>query len=133
MLVPDSLLPRANGMMQTTWSLSGIISPALAAFIIALPGLAAQGAIPFAPLVGLHSGTPATGPARITDDDRPLPLIEQPPPFPVRVAPGGRLDLAPSPTLAGAIWGIAALADHPLEASLLGRAQERQAVFEGFG
>jgi len=45
MLVPDSLLPRANGMMQTTWSLSGIISPALAASIIALPALAAQGAI----------------------------------------------------------------------------------------
>ena len=39
MLVPDRLLPRANGMMQTTWSLSGIISPALAALIIALPGL----------------------------------------------------------------------------------------------
>jgi hypothetical protein len=35
MLVPDRLLPRANGMMQTTWSLSGIISPALATFIIA--------------------------------------------------------------------------------------------------
>ena len=39
MLVPDSLLPRANGMMQTTWSISGIVSPALAAFIIALPAL----------------------------------------------------------------------------------------------
>ena len=39
MLVPDRLLPRANGMIQTTWSLSGIISPALAALIITLPGL----------------------------------------------------------------------------------------------
>src|SRR2546430_13457681 len=38
-LVPDRLLPRAKGMMQTTWSLSGILSPALAAFIIALPAL----------------------------------------------------------------------------------------------
>jgi DHA3 family macrolide efflux protein-like MFS transporter len=34
MLVPDGLLPRANGMMQTTWSLSGIMSPAFAALII---------------------------------------------------------------------------------------------------
>jgi MFS transporter, DHA3 family, macrolide efflux protein len=50
MLVPDRLLPRANGMMQTTGSVSGIISPALAATILALPGLAAQGIIPFAPL-----------------------------------------------------------------------------------
>src|SRR5215475_9411850 len=58
MLVPDSLLARANGMMQTTWSLSGIISPALAAFIISLPALAAQGAIPFAPLAGMRNGTP---------------------------------------------------------------------------
>ena len=39
MLVPDHLLPRANGMMQTTWSISGIISPAFAALIIALPSL----------------------------------------------------------------------------------------------
>jgi hypothetical protein len=62
MLVPDSLLPRANGMMQTTWSLSGIISPALAAFIIAPPDLAAPGAIPFAPLAGLHRGTPLLAP-----------------------------------------------------------------------
>ena len=39
MLVPDRLLPRANGMMQTTWWSSGIIAPALAAFVIALPAL----------------------------------------------------------------------------------------------
>jgi len=39
MLVPDRLLPRANGMMQTTWSLSGILSPALAGLLIALPAL----------------------------------------------------------------------------------------------
>lgn len=58
MLVPDGLLPRANGMMQTTWSLSGIVSPALAAFIIALPALAAQGAIPFASLADMRNGTP---------------------------------------------------------------------------
>jgi len=45
MLVPERLLPRANGMMQTVWSLSGILSPAIAAALIALPGLARQGAL----------------------------------------------------------------------------------------
>jgi MFS family permease len=45
MLVPEKQLPRANGMMQTMWSLSGILSPALAATIIALPALARQGLI----------------------------------------------------------------------------------------
>ncbi len=58
MLVPDSLLPRANGMMQTTWSLSGIISPALAAFIIALPAVAAQGTIPITSIAGMRDGMP---------------------------------------------------------------------------
>lgn len=46
MLVPEKQLPRANGMMQTMWSLSGILSPALAATIIALPSLARQGFLP---------------------------------------------------------------------------------------
>ncbi len=45
MLVPESQLPRANGMMQTIWSLSGIFSPPLAAMIIGIPALARQGAI----------------------------------------------------------------------------------------
>ncbi|MGH2605457.1 MAG: MFS transporter, partial [Anaerolineales bacterium] len=45
MIVPEAQLPRANGMMQTIWSLSGILSPALAAAIITLPGLARQGTI----------------------------------------------------------------------------------------
>lgn len=49
MLVPEQLLPRANGMMQTIWSLSGIFSPALAAGIIALPALARQGLLPDPP------------------------------------------------------------------------------------
>jgi predicted MFS family arabinose efflux permease len=31
MLVPDHLLPRANGMMQTTWWSSGVVAPGLAA------------------------------------------------------------------------------------------------------
>lgn len=46
MLVPEKQLPRANGMMQTIWSLSGILSPGIAAAIIALPSLARQGALP---------------------------------------------------------------------------------------
>jgi MFS family permease len=58
MLVPDRLLPRANGMMQTTWSLSGVISPALAALIIALPGLLPRDAGLLAPVAGMSNGTP---------------------------------------------------------------------------
>ena len=46
MLVPEALLPRANGMMQTIFSLSAILSPAAAATLIALPALARQGVIP---------------------------------------------------------------------------------------
>jgi MFS family permease len=60
MLVPESKLPRANGMMQTIWSLSGIVSPAIAAGIIALPALARQGVLPepFGGwLAGLDDGT----------------------------------------------------------------------------
>lgn len=61
MLVPDEQLPRANGMMQTIWSLSGVLSPALAASIIALPALARSGVLPSGPggLLGrLESGVP---------------------------------------------------------------------------
>jgi MFS family permease len=61
MLVPEKQLPRANGMMQTIWALSGILSPALAASIIALPGLARQGIIPGdlgAELALLKDGSP---------------------------------------------------------------------------
>jgi DHA3 family macrolide efflux protein-like MFS transporter len=39
MLVPENQLPRANGMMQTIFSLSGILSPAAAAALIGLPAL----------------------------------------------------------------------------------------------
>ena len=42
-LVPRDRLPRANGMMQTIWSLSGLLSPALAALLIGLPALARRG------------------------------------------------------------------------------------------
>jgi MFS transporter, DHA3 family, macrolide efflux protein len=46
MLVPEEKLPRANGMMQTIFSLSGILSPGVAATLIALPALARQGNLP---------------------------------------------------------------------------------------
>jgi len=61
MLVPEERLPRANGMMQTVWSLSGILSPAIAAGIVTLPGLARQGIIPGAigeALAPLRDGVP---------------------------------------------------------------------------
>lgn len=61
MLVNDDQLPRANGMMQTMWSLSSVLSPAIAATIIALPIFAREGRIPGAVgelLEGLHSGVP---------------------------------------------------------------------------
>lgn len=46
MLVPEERLPRANGMMQTIWSLSGILAPSVAATLIALPALARNGQLP---------------------------------------------------------------------------------------
>jgi len=61
MLVPEDKLPRANGMMQTIWSLSTVFSPALAALVIALPALARQGTLPDPPaawLAALRDGIP---------------------------------------------------------------------------
>ncbi|MCA1554195.1 MAG: MFS transporter, partial [Chloroflexi bacterium] len=58
MLVPEHLLARANGMMQTIWALSGIISPALAAIIFSLPALARQGVVPIAQFAAMSDGTP---------------------------------------------------------------------------
>lgn len=61
MLVPQKQLPRANGMMQTIWSLSGILSPGIAAFVISLPALARQGFVPGGVgdwLAGLRDGAP---------------------------------------------------------------------------
>jgi len=39
------LLPRANGMMQTVWSLANVLAPGTAAIILAAPSLAKQGSI----------------------------------------------------------------------------------------
>lgn len=47
MLVPEEKLPRANGMMQTIWSLSGIVAPGIAATLISLPVLASRSSLPF--------------------------------------------------------------------------------------
>lgn len=61
MLVPDHQLPRANGMMQTMWSLSNILAPGLAASLISLPVFAAKmgwGGPLGAFLAGMTDGTP---------------------------------------------------------------------------
>ncbi len=61
MIVPADKLPRANGMMQTIYSLSGILSPAIAATLIAVPAMARQGVIGggLGALLGrLSDGTP---------------------------------------------------------------------------
>ncbi len=56
-LVTRAQLPRANGMMQTIWSVSTLASPALAAVIIGVPALARQsGGWPW--LAALPSGVP---------------------------------------------------------------------------
>ena len=53
MLVPENKLPRANGMMQTIWSLSGVLAPSVAAMLISLPLLARNGQLPaFATVLG---------------------------------------------------------------------------------
>jgi DHA3 family macrolide efflux protein-like MFS transporter len=61
MIVPEKHLPRANGMVQTVFSFSGILSPGIAAALISLPDLARHGLIPGAPgaaLGRISDGTP---------------------------------------------------------------------------
>lgn len=61
MVVPEQMLPRANGMMQTMWALAGVLSPAVAALIISLPALARQGTLGILGgswLASLQSGAP---------------------------------------------------------------------------
>jgi len=59
MIVPEDRLPRANGMMQTIWSLSGIVSPAIAAAIISAPALLRQSGVTGG-IAQLRDGTPLT-------------------------------------------------------------------------
>jgi MFS family permease len=56
MLVPEAKLGRANGMMMSIWSLSGILSPTIAAAIVALPSLLRQNG-QTGPLASLPDGT----------------------------------------------------------------------------
>lgn len=56
MLVPEKKLGRANGMMMSIWSLSGIISPVIAATIVALPSLLRQNGAT-GPIAQLPDGT----------------------------------------------------------------------------
>jgi len=56
MLVPDRLLPRANGMMQMTWWSSGIVSPGLAALVITLPALVYPRIAPSTQLAAISNG-----------------------------------------------------------------------------
>jgi MFS transporter, DHA3 family, macrolide efflux protein len=58
MIVPEKQLARANGMMQTVQSLSGVLSPTIAAMLISLPALARQGLLPIASLARLTDGAP---------------------------------------------------------------------------
>jgi MFS family permease len=60
MIVPREQLARANGMMQTMWALSGVLSPGIAATLIALPAMARRGVLSGlvgSALAGLSSGT----------------------------------------------------------------------------
>lgn len=60
MIVPENLLPRANGMMQTMGALSGVLAPVVAAAVLVLPALARQGHLGWlgASLAGLANGMP---------------------------------------------------------------------------
>lgn len=63
MLVSEKQLPRANGMMQTIWSLAGILAPIVAAAILTLPGFARDGVVTGDIgrwLAGLTDATPIT-------------------------------------------------------------------------
>lgn len=57
-LVPRERLPRANGMMQTIWSLAGLVGPALAAVLIGVPALLRQAGSGPSWLAGLRDGVP---------------------------------------------------------------------------
>lgn len=55
-LVPRERLPRANGMMQTVWSLAGLVGPAAAALLIGVPALLRESGSGPAWLSGLRDG-----------------------------------------------------------------------------
>lgn len=112
MIVPEGQLPRANGMMQTMWALAGIIAPAVAATLIALPVL----------LRGSAPGTQAPGLLRALGDGIPLVaavdavtfflagtallFLHIPSPRPIEPGPGQHPGVAqrPSPAQRPSIW-----------------------------
>ncbi|WP_221088003.1 MFS transporter [Deinococcus aquaedulcis] len=57
-LVPRDRLPRANGLMQTVWSLAGLVGPAAAALLIGVPALLRDAGSGPAWLSGLKDGVP---------------------------------------------------------------------------
>ncbi|MDV6373638.1 MFS transporter [Deinococcus arenicola] len=57
-LVPKDRLPRANGMMQTIWSLAGLVGPAVAALLIGVPALLRKSEALPVWLSGLRDGVP---------------------------------------------------------------------------
>ena len=67
-LVPGQHLPRANGMMQTMWALSGVLSPAIAATLISLPSMARQGTLGAGGLAKVLSGMTNGAPLAIAID-----------------------------------------------------------------
>lgn len=57
LLVPEHQLPRANAMMQSVYSLVGVLAPGLAAVLLSLPRLAQEGRLPgLTALAGLDTG-----------------------------------------------------------------------------
>ncbi|MCC6650012.1 MAG: MFS transporter [Candidatus Eisenbacteria bacterium] len=56
LLVPERHMGRATGLMQTSFALSQVLAPALAATLVALPALARAGRVPLPPT--LSSGVP---------------------------------------------------------------------------
>ncbi len=58
LLVPPAQLQRASAMMQTSFALSQVTGPALAALLIGLPALARDHAWPLPSLAALRSGVP---------------------------------------------------------------------------
>lgn len=101
MLVPDRLLPRANGMMQTSWSMAAILAPMLAAVLIAVPGMAREGALgPLSrALAGLSDGT-----ALVTSIDAVTFLLSALMLLFVQIPSPKRTDLAPDGKAKKSLW-----------------------------
>ncbi|WP_295817467.1 MFS transporter [uncultured Deinococcus sp.] len=88
-LVPRDRLPRANGLMQTIWSLSGLVGPAAAALLIGLPAVLRDHGGP-AWIAGLQDGVPfAYGVDALSFLLAALVLLRLRVPSPVHAAHGG--------------------------------------------